>query len=236
MYTNTFILDEINKSRFSELVLPSNEIGVYLIRIRLPYENKYTYKVGKTTKELAHRIKTLEDEFHDCNGEIILLFYGKSSNINAEKDIHTELKKKYNNKGTKDRFHRVSHEVYDISCDFYNEFEYLLAKETNGKYFKSERYHLLENNTEYYEIPTNMKERFAEAGGQFIDRLKFYWLLDGYNNKNEEIFWNLIEDDIICYQYEYDDQINKTKLCEDNIIFYQHEYDDCVPMEWEYSE
>jgi hypothetical protein len=48
MYTNTFILDEINKSRFSELVLPSNEIGVYLIRIRLPYENKYTYKVGTT--------------------------------------------------------------------------------------------------------------------------------------------------------------------------------------------
>ena len=81
MSTNTLTFNEINKSSFSYLLPESNEIGVYLIRIKLPYENKYKFKVGGTTKDLIIRVDELEREFHYCDGEIIVLFYGKFFNI-----------------------------------------------------------------------------------------------------------------------------------------------------------
>jgi hypothetical protein len=166
-YLNNVVLDEIHKSNYSNLVNKSNETGLYLIRIYMAEESKYMFKFGKTQGDLVKRLEQITQEFQDCDSEVLLVSYAKTNNVHAEKEMHDELRKKYKNGGIKNRMQKKSYEVYDISCDFYNDFFNLLDQQTNGVYFRSHRYKILPDiygmdSAEFYETPTEIIDQFDE--------------------------------------------------------------------------
>jgi hypothetical protein len=155
------------------------------------YENKYMIKIGET-KDLKKRINSLIDEFKYCDGEIILLFYGKPNNIQAESRIHQELREKYDYGGIKNPFGNKSYEVYNISGDLYDDIALLFSEETRNNYFESKRYIINDNTTEHYVLSKNIIDYFVPSN---LDNLegKKCCLLGGYCNVYEEEFWKVIK-------------------------------------------
>jgi len=194
-YVNNFILKELTSSSWNHLVKTSNNYGIYVVRIKLPYEEKYMYKIGKTI-DIEERMCSLMDEFNFCDGEIILLFYGKPKNILSETHIHQVLRQKYEYGGLKDKFGRKSNEVYNISSDLYDEIALLFSELTNDNYFESQRYIINDNNVEHYVLQRYIIDYFVPSNlDNFKGDLKGKkcCLLGGFNNKYEGEFWTVIK-------------------------------------------
>jgi hypothetical protein len=190
-YIDNFILKEIYDSPYFYLLENSNSYGIYAIRIKMAHENKYVIKIGKTL-DIKKRINSLMDEFNCCDGEIILLFFGKSNYIQAESHIHQLLKQKYKCGGIKDHHGRKSYEVYDISSNLYDDITLLFSQVTRNNYFESQNYIINDNNIEHYILSNHIIDYFVTSNLDILKGKKCC-LLGGYMNKYEQEFWKIIK-------------------------------------------
>jgi len=201
-YVNNIVLDEINKSNYSNLLKKNNQIGLYLIRIYMAEEQKYMFKLGKTHGDLQKRLEQIVLEFQDCNNKLLLVAYAKTCNVHAEREMHDELRKKYKNGGIKNRMQKKSYEVYDISLDFYNDILDLFSKQADGSYFRSHRYKILPHiygmdSAEFYETPTEIIDHFDEDNLDIISgeaSYKRFCFLGVHKRIDyQEKFWNIVK-------------------------------------------
>jgi hypothetical protein len=133
MNNTEIVLNEIKNSKYSNLIPNNDTTGIYMCRIF--YNNHYFYKIGKTTTNLSYCLRSF-------NERIILIFYGKTNNVNAEKYIHNKLKK----------YQYTDKKLYHISSKLYDIFKKELKYYSKNYFFESIKYVIDDNNNEYYHI------------------------------------------------------------------------------------
>jgi len=180
-YINEIVLDEINDSIYSELVPNTDSLGIYMCRIW--YNNEYVYKIGKTAKNLSNRLQDINEHFNSKR-RMILIFYGKTTNVNAEEYIHRELKKYQYPDTSKPK----SKELYYISPNVYDAFKKELIKYTDNYFFETEKYRINDDNIEYYQICNEYIEYYINIVN-FYDKEIKYIELDRRGNGSEEQYW-----------------------------------------------
>jgi len=213
-HIDNFILKELSVSTFSDLLDVDGTNGIYVIRIKISHENKYMIKIGKTSN-LRERIYRHIDEFKDCGGEIILLFYGKSTNNEAEKYIHRKLRK-FKRKVIITPFGKQSTEVYPINPRLIDYIE-ALYKKTCEIYYESQNYIINNNGKEHYLILKEIENDIDDySPDYFEDNPQGYCYLGGYGDKYEEEFWNAIKKNF--YEDEYQNSIIYDNMsCDDTL-------------------
>jgi hypothetical protein len=163
-----FGLNEINISSFSYIIKNNNQTGIYMVRLWIQWSNTYVYKIGYTNGDLGKRLIELNCEFN-CNGKIILLFYGKTININAEREIHKVLKEYTICEHLKNPIKSKSREIYHISAELYDKFKSLLEEKTSGNFFESNYYVINDDDKEYYLLTSDIIDYFYDNDIDYID-------------------------------------------------------------------
>ena len=171
-----FGLNEINISPFSHIIKNNNQTGVYMVRLWIKWSNKFVFKIGYTNGDLDKRLIQLNHEFKS-DGKIILLFYGKTTNVNAEHYIHQKLKEYVICENLNNPVKPQSREIYHISAELYDKFYSLLEEQTIGNFFESNYYIINDNNKEYYLLTSNIIDYFYDNDIDYIDN-KPYIMLD----------------------------------------------------------
>ena len=174
-YIDNVVLKEIKESNF--LNIRKDAMALYAIRINNSYSGKDCIKVGETriksTKEtctqLLERIYSLNISL-ECERRIKLLFFGFVSNINSEKEIHSQLNIFSCNDIITNPLKSKPKELYHISSAFYDMLKYYFSFHTNNIFFESQKYKILDNSDEYIMIDDETEiDQFEENDFDYLD-------------------------------------------------------------------
>lgn len=164
-----FGLNEISTSQFSHFIKNNNKRGIYMVRMWVQWSNTYVYKIGYTDGDLYTRLIGLNSEF-GCKGKIILLFYGKTSYLKAEHEIHEKLKEQWPTcKNLNNPIKSKSRECYHISSELYDKVHSLFEEQTGGNFFESNYYVINDANKEYYSLSSDMIDYFHDDDIDYIN-------------------------------------------------------------------
>jgi len=211
-YIKHIVLNELNNSNFLQIrsdledceLLPDgsgpcerlpniNKIAIYAVRIYDSYNDNYAIKIGESRRDIIKRLYEL-NSYYKCKNRMNLLFFGYVNNINAEKDIHTKLKKYRIKQTFGNSITPKSREIYTISNNFYDDLSDLFQFHTDNNFFESQNYIIDENNNELIKIYDDERDYFDE--NNIFDDIDYDELLEDessyiqLNHKFGEVYWN----------------------------------------------
>lgn len=168
-----------------------NKIAIYAVRIYDSYNDNYAIKIGESRRNIIKRLNEL-NSYYKCEKRINLLFFGYVNDVNAEKDIHTKLKKYRIKKTFGNSITPKSREIYTISNKFYDDLTELFQFYTDDNFFESQDYIIDENSNELIKIYNDEQDYFDE--NSIFDETDYDELSE---NENSYIQLN----DKICEKY-----------------------------------
>jgi hypothetical protein len=199
-YVETIVLDNIKKLGYRSLLNNSGRLGIYVCYLWIEELKIFAFKTGKTVNITKHII-SLNDKYNS-NYKIILIFYGKYTNIDMKKLLSIEIEK-YRIQNTK------WCNLYNITIDFYEDVSIFFQNNINY-YFECKNYKINKYGIQYYELSNKLLHHFNNCEIKYLENNNIPFLV--LNDATIENFWK-VSNDLYSKWSVDDDEFDK--YCED---------------------